>query len=199
MVFDMKLLAIDPGTTKSAWLIYDTSGKILSRGIESNEETLSKIRTWGASQSDAQMNRILADDNQPDQIVIEDIEGFGMPVGRETFRTVLWSGRFIEAWQHGDSQVSFYLLTRRVVKLHLCNTSRAKDPNIRQVVLDRFGGQSAIGKKANPGPLHGITADLWSAVALAVTWSELYKLQQIEPAMHGEISPESPLKSTLFP
>lgn len=195
----MRLLAIDPGTFQSAWLIYDTDGKVLSRGIESNEETLRKIRFWAARYPSQE-------DEQPDHIVIEDIEGFGMPVGRETFRTVLHSGRFIEAWQHGDSSIPFYLLTRRQVKLHLCNTNRAKDANVRQCVLDRFGGKDAIGVKAHQGPLYGITADLWSAVALAVTWSELYKLKQIEPAMLSEIiktapqevPAESPSESSLF-
>lgn len=173
----MNILSIDPGTTKSAWLIYDTTGKVLSHGIESNEETLQKVRFWG--------RRINSGDiDQPEQIVIEDIEGFGLAVGKETFRTILWSGRLIEAWQHGDSQIPFYLLTRRAVKLHLCGTNRAKDANIRQSILDKFGDkQIAIGNKANPGPLYGITSHEWSALAVGITWTDLYELNSIQPGI----------------
>jgi hypothetical protein len=58
------------------------------------------------------------------------------------------------------------------VKLHLCGSSRAKDPNVRTALLDRFGGAGAKGTKAAPGPLYGIAADLWSALAIAVTWTD---------------------------
>lgn len=38
-------------------------------------------------------------------------------------------------------------------------------------LIDRFGGKdAAIGRKATPGPLYGITKDLWSALAIAITY-----------------------------
>jgi len=55
------------------------------------------------------------------------------------------------------------------VKLHLCGSARAKDTNIRQALIDRYGGSAAIGKKAAPGPLYGVSKDVWSALAVAVT------------------------------
>jgi hypothetical protein len=63
------------------------------------------------------------------------------------------------------------LLPRRVVKLALCGDSRAKDANIRQALIDRFGGSAAVGRKAAPGPLYGIHRDVWSALAIAVTYA----------------------------
>jgi hypothetical protein len=64
------------------------------------------------------------------------------------------------------------LLPRRAVKLALCGDSRAKDANIRQALIDRFGGKdAAVGRKAAPGPLYGISRDVWSALAIAVTYS----------------------------
>ena len=60
-----------------------------------------------------------------------------MAVGAEVFETVHWSGRFTEAlWPTPVVQ-----LPRRAVKLHLCGSARAKDPNIRQALLDRFGAR----------------------------------------------------------
>jgi hypothetical protein len=55
------------------------------------------------------------------------------------------------------------------VKLALCGDSRAKDANIRQALIDHFGGSAAIGRKAAPGPLSGISRDVWSALAIAIT------------------------------
>ena len=93
-----------------------------------------------------------------------------MAVGQEVFRTVHWAGRFTEAAESQRHTVE--QLTRREVKLHLCGSMRAKDPNIRQVLLDRFGGDDARGTKAHPGPLYGIANDVWSALAIAVVYTE---------------------------
>ena len=103
----------------------------------------------------------------PDVVVIEKVESYGMAVGAEVFGTVLWSGRFAEA----AHRVPVVLLPRRAVKLALCADSRAKDANIRQALIDRFGGSAAIGRKASPGPLYGISRDVWSALAIAVTYT----------------------------
>ena len=103
----------------------------------------------------------------PDVVVIEKIESYGMAVGAEVFDTVWWAGRFAEA----ASRVPVVMLPRRAVKLALCGDSRAKDANIRQALIDRFGGSAAVGRKAAPGPLYGICRDVWSALAIAVTYT----------------------------
>ena len=103
----------------------------------------------------------------PDVVAIEKVESYGMAVGAEVFDTVFWSGRFAEA----ASSATVVMLPRRVVKLTLCGDSRAKDANIRQALIDRFGGSAAIGRKAAPGPLYGISRDVWSALAIAVTYT----------------------------
>jgi hypothetical protein len=104
------------------------------------------------------------------QLVIEQIESFGMAVGQEVFTTVWWAGRFFEAWPGPDR----YMLARRPVKLHLCGSMKAKDGNIRQALIDKFGGEQAIGRKASPGPLYGVRSHSWSSLALAVTWAETH-------------------------
>ena len=105
----------------------------------------------------------------PDVVVIEKIESYGMAVGAEVFDTVWWAGRFAEA----ASRVPVVMLPRRAVKLALCGDSRAKDANIRQALIDRYGGKErAIGTKATPGPLHGIAKDVWAALAVGIAWLE---------------------------
>jgi hypothetical protein len=94
---------------------------------------------------------------------------YGMPVGAEVFETCVWIGRFLQRWEGPYS-----LVYRREVKLHLCDSARAKDANVRQALIDRFGPgkQKAIGLKASPGPLFQIKADLWAALGVAVTFAD---------------------------
>jgi hypothetical protein len=149
-------LAIDPGPMQSAWLVLGPGGGIRAFGIWPNER-LRQLLRWD------DLDEILAP--EVDRIAIEKVESFGMAVGAEVFETVFWSGRFAEAFYPALVE----RVTRRAVKLHLCGSARAKDPNIRQALIDRYGGSSAIGKKAAPGPLYGISKDVWSALAVAVT------------------------------
>jgi hypothetical protein len=97
-------------------------------------------------------------------LAIERVASYGMAVGKEVFETCEWVGRFDEAW-HATSGRNASLIYRRDVKLHLCQSARAKDANIRQALIDRFG---APGTKKAPGVTYGIKSHLWAAFALAV-------------------------------
>ena len=60
--------------------------------------------------------------------------------------------------------------------MHLCNSVRAKDSNVRQALLDRFpatgGGKTPqIGTKSKPGPLYGFSKDMWAALGVALTFA----------------------------
>lgn len=154
----MIILAIDPGPTASAFVAYNSAtGGIRNAGKVSNDELLSMLRD-GVAQDVS-------------HCVIEKVESFGMAVGAEVFETAYWSGRFAEAVSR--HAVIVERIGRKAVKLHLCGSMRAKDPNIRQALIDRHGGKdAAIGRKAAPGPLYGIAGDVWSALAVAIAWSE---------------------------
>jgi len=149
-----RILAIDPGPEFSAYVLFDGS----------------------PSQFGKVANQVLLDDvllvqSLGDILVIEQIAAMGMAVGAEVFETVFWSGRFAECW---DSTGKVWVRVKRhEVKIHLCNSMKAKDANIRAALIDKFGGKDrAIGKKKTPGPLFGISGDCWSALAIAVTYSE---------------------------
>ena len=151
----MRILAIDPGSAESAWVLIDAdTRRPTAFAKEPNADLLDKL--WKSA--DYQL------------AAIEMIASYGMAVGAEVFDTCVWIGRFYEAIQL-DSTEPVHLVKRQPIKLHHCHDSKAKDSNIRQALVDRFApGVSNYGKgtKARPGWFHGFKADCWQAYALAV-------------------------------
>jgi hypothetical protein len=165
-----RLLAIDPGPTASAYVLYVherdpmTRRNVLERPLlehakEANETVLARIYRVAAENRGGRW---------VDQVCIEKIESFGMAVGEDVFETVFWSGRFAEAWCSYDA-AGVARVPRGEVKMHLCRSMRAKDPNIRAALIDRFGQP---GTRKAPGRVYGVTGDVWSALAVAVTVAE---------------------------
>jgi len=149
----MKIFAIDPGPEQSAWVEWDAESEvILGFEIIANERLVRDLSSWHYCEEDKLM------------LALEMVACYGMPVGREVFETVFWIGRFAEAWNG-----KYRRIYRREVKTHICHNSRAKDSNIRQALIDRFGPP---GTKKNPGKTYGMKKDLWQALALAVTCAE---------------------------
>lgn len=155
----MRLTSIDPGNTQSAVVVMD-GDRIELKGIFPNH----------------QVRQMLISRNlQSELLLIEKVASYGMPVGEEVFETVYWSGRFAEAW--GDEPVE--RLTRNQIKMALCHrTQGVNDSVIRQRLIDLYGGkEAAIGRKKAPGPLYGVKADEWAALALATAYREVSKLK----------------------
>lgn len=149
------VIAIDPGPEISAVLVWD--GRATYKNMVYCREN-QWVLDW------------LKGPNHRWPLVIEKVASFGMPVGAEVFETVYWSGRFAEAY----GADSTHRITRIEVKNYLCHSSRAKDGNIRQALIDRFG---VVGTKKTPGPLYGISLHLWAALAVAVTWHDQNELR----------------------
>ena len=142
----MILMAIDPGTTQSAYLVMETDDySIIDKGKVENDVLIGMVKT-----------------GYFDMLAIEGFQSFGMPVGKEVFDTAYYIGRLLQIAEDLGSKTR--MVYRSDVKLHHCLTPRAKDANIRQVMLDRFGAQ---GTKKNPGVTYGISKDMWSALAIA--------------------------------
>lgn len=154
---------IDPGNVESAYVVLD-AGRPTSFGKVTNHDLLEKLEGFAAGLP------------YHTPLVVEMIASYGMPVGREVFETCVWIGRFVQLWPF-----EHHLVYRREVKIHLCGQARAKDGNIRQALIDRFGPgkERAIGTKRQPGPLYGVKADVWAALAVAVTFADQ---QEMEPA-----------------
>ena len=141
----MRILAIDPGTTQSAWLILESPNTIVEFGKLPNNKIEFVIKN-----------------NYYNVLVIEMIASYGMPVGREVFETCLWIGRYMQIAE--DSHKLVKLVYRRDIKISLCGTNKAKDANVKQALIDIFGQK---GTKKNKGKTYGIAGDVWSALAIA--------------------------------
>lgn len=140
----MKILAIDPGTTASAYVLWDGES-VHVKGFTPNDDLLALLRSGDLMPYDA--------------VAIEMVACYGMPVGREVFETCVWIGRFTER-----AKQPVRLVYRKDVKLHLCGSPRAKDGNIRQALIDKHG---APGTKKQPGRLFGVSSHIWAALAVA--------------------------------
>lgn len=151
------ILGIDPGPKQSAYVFWDWRHQsIFNHGIFENVEFRHRMKQA--------YDLFFAEPLIP---VIEMIQSFGMPVGKEIFETVLWIGRLIEIFNDLNTK----LVYRRDIKIHFCGSPRAKDANIRQALIDRFGPP---GVKKNAGILYGIKKDEWSALAIAVYYQEVF-------------------------
>lgn len=152
----MYLLSIDPGNISSAYcLINSKDYSIIEFALVDNEELLNIINKLNF-----------------EYLAIEMVASYGMPVGATVFDTCVWIGRFIEAAiRKGVNYTRIYRLEE---KIEICHDTRAKDANIRQALIDRFG---EIGTKKNPGWFYGFKKDIWQAYAVGVTYIDKYILK----------------------
>lgn len=148
----MKIMAIDSGNIESAYCLIDCETmKPLEFGKIDNNEMLIKLKEL-----------------EYDKLILEMIASYGMAVGASVFDTCVWIGRFIETrtceeWEY---------IYRKEEKMNLCNSMKAKDSNIRQALIDRFG---VVGTKKNQGWFYGFKNDVWAAYAVGVTWLDKQK------------------------
>lgn len=154
------VLAIDPGSSESGWLVL-ADGLPASFGKDANEELVAVLHRGVAA----------------DVVVIEWMAPRGEKLWSQTIETLWWAGRFTEAARPTPVE----RLTREVVKRHLCPVNpdaprkgAAKDGDVWAALVERFGGGPAVavGRKAAPGPLYGIHSDVRAALAVAVTWAD---------------------------
>lgn len=142
----MRIVALDPGTAETGFLVL--SGRTVeSAGVLRNSDVLVNLSDgfWSG-----------------DLLAVEMIASYGMPVGAEVFETCVWIGRYLQAWSshRGDT---WRLIPRMRVKSHLCHSSRAKDPHVRQALIDRWGA----GSERKGGALAGVKSHAWAALGVA--------------------------------
>lgn len=168
-----RILGIDPGNTESAYVVIDQATcRPLDFDKLPNHQLRDRLWTSAATQIAA------------DHAAIEMIASYGMSVGAEVFETCVWIGRFHTAIECATGAEPA-LVKRHPVKLHHCHSSKAKDSNITQALVDRFAPGAANrgkGTKADPGWFYGFAADVWQAYALAVYFADNLLLDSVAAA-----------------
>lgn len=151
----MRILAIDAGNTYSGVAIVELPEfRLVWFDKLPNEEIYDSIKNY-----------------KIDEVALEMVACYGMPVGRDVFETCVWIGRFIE--QLKDKKISF--VYRKDEKMCLCGSLKAKDSNIRQALINRYAKhdfKTGKGTKKNPDVFYGVANDVWQAIAVAVTHYE---------------------------
>lgn len=177
----MKIMAIDPGTTESAYVILDDQYQIISADKVGNDVVLS----------------IIADAPGLDAVIIEDIEprysstdrsAAGAVMGQSTIETIKAFGRF--SWQAALRGLMVRSIFRRDERSCLIPTKRNAlpplpetapkhaDGQIRASLIRRFARhdqERGRGTKANPDTFYGFHGDMWQAMAVGVTWLDQAK------------------------
>jgi hypothetical protein len=161
----MIILAIDPGCIESAYVLMDSKDlKPIEIGKIANELLIGKIIY----------------ELKFDELAIEMVASYGMPVGKEVFETVFWIGRF---WESACSRKKTKIY-RTDEKMNLCGVVRARDSNITQALIDRFAyavPNKGKGIKKAPGWFYGFKADIWAAYAVGVTYCDMYMAKEAKP------------------
>ena len=151
------ILAIDPGNVESAYvLVEDDLSRVVEKGKVENFELVDIIL------------RIRDEHSSLEHIAIEMIASYGMAVGKTVFETCVWIGRFAQLIRV-EFGVEPEFIYRSEEKMCLCHSMKAKDSNIRQALIDRFG---EVGTKKNPGYFYGFKKDIWQAFSVCVTFHD---------------------------
>ena len=160
------ILAIDPGNIESAYCIIEKETyKPLEFGKIENNNLLERISMF----------------KDIECIVVEKVASYGMAVGQTVFDTCEWYGRFIQKYCDTHEEFKINYVYRKEVKLNLCNSSKAKDSNVRQALIDRFAKfdfKNGKGKKATPDSFYGFSKDVWSAFAVGCTYLDKVKYEK---------------------
>ena len=149
--------------------------------------------------------------DQRGSLAVEMPKASGMSVANEVFETCVVIGRLIQLWGKNWSFVF-----RGDVKLAICGSMRAKDPNVRAALIDLWGGQDeaiggkkclvckgkgTLGRQKEPclacrktpgwkhpqGVLHGMSGDMWAALAVGYSWVQ-------NPTYTQTLKPSLPVK-----
>lgn len=156
------ILAIDPGSAESAYVVIDENLKPIMFGKIENEELLTMI--------------CHGDFNICDKIAIEMIASYGMAVGKEVFETCVFIGKIIGYFEC-NLITDITHIYRKDEKMNLCHSMKANDSNITQALIDRFAPgvrNKGKGTKKEPRWFYGFKKDIWQAYAVGITYYDMY-------------------------
>lgn len=159
----MEIIAVDPGTKKSAFVFCGISkGKvdyIIDFGILDNGDLLS----------------IIKEEDEYAGLVVEMIQSFGMTAGASLFETCVWIGRFTQASLDVHRPRFVDYIYRSDEKMTICGTMKSNDSAIRKALIELYAKDTPNGGKGTKkkhGFFYGFHDDIWQAFAVAHTFAK---------------------------
>lgn len=165
------ILGLDPGTTKSAYVLFDpTTQKISSLAIEQNESLIKMLRIPN------KLVRVFA---------METMACFGFVIGQEVMETIRWEGRFMEAMRH--QHVTIFPVKRKQVVTHHTGNAKGGDSAVRAAMRTRFGKEMVA----------ECVRDLTSALAIAAYASDHSTFPVTRSESSGALVADAPKRDAL--
>lgn len=158
------ILAIDPGSEKSGWVTI-RDGDPSSFGIDDNEDVLGFFLDHLCN-----AEHLVIEHTPP---YARETKGGRAYVPHQVFETAFYCGRLAQEWMNLRGELPALIPRRDVLKHITGKGSRVGDKEVRAALIDRWGGkEQAIGRKADPGPLYGVTSHVWAALGVGLTYYE---------------------------
>ena len=156
------ILGIDPGPSTSGMVLYDPDDRRVIKSWKEADEAEVQHYVRG-------MYRGIRSGLQR-QVVVEQVSA-GPRMGASLLETQLFAGRIVgwcDAW--GIPVDALY--RRDVIRALGCTAKKpSRDSQVRATLIERHGGSTAIGKKAEPGPLYGVASHAWQALGLVYAYA----------------------------
>ena len=112
-----------------------------------------------------------------DHFVIEGIQSYNSKQANTVIMTAMFIGRCLERIEIEHPGIPFSVLSPKTVRALVAKTSQASDSQMRGAVIDVFrlyfnlsDEKEVIGSKKAPGPLYGVSKDVWQALGLALAF-----------------------------
>lgn len=159
------ILAVDPGSVTHGAVLYDpTPGEERPLYWASKEATTEEICT---------RMRDLWEGGHSFRLVVERV--MAQQYAANSLLRTAEHGAWMMCEGHACGVETMWMPRSKVLtELHISGGSR--DKQVRDRMIELHGGckEVAVGKKASPGPLHGVTSHAWQALGVAVAAQRRY-------------------------
>lgn len=158
----MRLLAIDPGPVKSAYCMMNDDFSLVSAADVENDAVMRLVK-----------------EGEYDRIAIECMESHGQAVGKSTFDTCIWIGRYMQVATDRDKPITrVYRLEEKALLIPSKknklpplpeHAGKTADAQIRASLIARFAKTDKVngkGVKKCKDVFYGFQGDMWAAFAV---------------------------------
>ena len=173
----MTILAIDPGTTMSAYVLLGDDYTFLNAGKVANEVVAGEIIPTPG------VDRVVIEHMEPRFGGGGDRTAAGRVIGESSWETAYWIGEFrrmarlhalpVERVYRREERSCLIPSKRNRLPPLPEGTPAHADGQLRAALIRRFARhdlKSGRGTKDNPDVFYGFAGDMWQAAAVGVTW-----------------------------